>query len=145
MDRAPITVFNSTTKLCVDCAHFEASSEQCLQSKPIVNPVTGATRRMYAESMRIDGCGPEAKHFTPTDKTKAQRSINRIHLQQAIEDSISQLHPDNVSAQEILDALTASLESRYEENAEDALNVAAEFRDALNELEEPEVGGARGS
>lgn len=65
--------------------------------------------------------------------------LNRFKRQQAIEDAIMAFAPDADEAQEILDALTESLRRRYEDNAEDALSVAREFREALAEVNTPET------
>lgn len=63
--------------------------------------------------------------------------LDRFKRQQAIEDAIMAFGPDADEAAEILDAITESLRRRYEDNAEDALRVAGEFREALGEIEEP--------
>lgn len=77
----------------------------------------------------------------PTPATEWLASVgpqlDRIKRQRAIEDAIVEFLPDAEEAQEILDALTASLRGRYEELAEDALHQAQKFRIALGEVSEP--------
>lgn len=54
-----------------------------------------------------------------------------------LENAITAFAPDADEAQQILDALTASLKRRYEDHAEDAIRIADEFRAALAEVEPP--------
>lgn len=61
--------------------------------------------------------------------------LARFKQQEALENAITEFAPDAEEAQELLDALTASLRRRYEDHAEDALTVAREFRAALAEVE----------
>lgn len=61
----------------------------------------------------------------------------RHEAQRAIENAIMAFAPDADEAAEILDALTASLQRRYEDHADDALHAAKEFRLALGEVDEP--------
>lgn len=135
MDRAPISVFNSTTTACVDCAHFMADTRECARA-PMVDKITGKDTFKDAGSERIWNCGEKAIHFMPSASADAARSVRKLHLQRSIEDSIGKLNPDLNQALEILDALTASIERRFDGRIEDVLDEAKAFRAALSEADE---------
>jgi hypothetical protein len=60
----------------------------------------------------------------------------RFAVQQFVEDMITRLRPDAHEALELLDAITASLKERYQENdLADALHEAWRLRGALEDLE----------
>lgn len=64
--------------------------------------------------------------------------IPRFQRQQDIEQAITKFCPDFIEAVEILDALTASLERRYEQDIADILHEAKQLREALMEADATE-------
>ena len=64
--------------------------------------------------------------------------VSRFERQKAVERSIVDLAPDFIEAAEILDALTASLERRYEQDIADVLHEAKQLREALMEADATE-------
>lgn len=146
---APIALvqLDRGTKRCRDCAHSlkEGNLAKCGRSIK-ENYATGEVGHFSCETEResmCDGdCGPRAIHFAPSEDYLAARSVRRIQNLRAIEDAIGALNPDAYDAQQILDAVTASLKSRYEDHASDALECADDFRKALDEVQEPEIVAA---
>lgn len=137
MDRAPIDVFNSTTKACADCAHFTPDT-RCARA-PKVDEITGAASlwSCMAERTSYLSCGTNAIHFLPSNAAEAARSVRKIQLSRAIEQSLDQLRPDLNQAVEILDALQAALEARFPgERLTDVVSAFKEYREALNEADE---------
>lgn len=143
---APIAIaqLDRGVKRCADCAHLikEAWSDRCGRSVK-ENYATGEVGHFSCEAerhSRLTGdCGQQAIHFTPSENYLAARSVRRMQNKRAIEDAITALNPDATDAQEILDAVTAAIKGRYEDNALAALEIAAEFRNALDEVEAPEA------
>lgn len=64
--------------------------------------------------------------------------VSRLERQKAVERSIVDLAPDFIEAAEILDALTASLERRYEQDISDILHEMKQLREALLEADATE-------
>lgn len=62
-------------------------------------------------------------------------AVRRLQDRIALEEAIKRLNPDALEAQDLLDALTASLEARYESAAVDVSRLAGDLRVALDELD----------
>ena len=64
----------------------------------------------------------------------APRKPSRWERQRAIEDAIRDFHPTWEESQDILDAVSAVIEQRYEDKARDALYLMKKLREELETL-----------
>jgi len=135
MDRHPIDVFNLSTKVCADCAHFSGTSN-CAAST-YVDKVTGASRPSdcFAERLHAGSCKPQAIKFLPSAAAQAAASVRRAQKYKVIEAALGDLRPDLVEAEELLQAWFHGVESRdeNEDRIGKARRIYNELREALSE------------